>query len=216
MSIENRIASALITVAVALSLGACDQQQPNPAAPSAQSAATTPTAAAATSATAPAPTASAAPVHDCPAGSTGEGTSSKPCDGKGTSRMVHVAWTGKITDGGPSFRLTSKSPSVIVYGTVVFYYYDKAGKQLEVKDSSGKTHPNHRCDSSLFGGMMKAAERAIITFSCVKKETVPVGTAQIEAEVPMVGFADSTEKESVFFWRNHDLTPDARPKGGVK
>ena len=32
----------------------------------------------------------------------------------------------------------------------------------------------------------------------------------------IIGFADATEKKSEYFWRNNDLTPDARPKGGIK
>jgi hypothetical protein len=40
--------------------------------------------------------------------------------------------------------------------------------------------------------------------------------AAVEAEIQMVGFADSSEKKSELFWRNNDLVPDARPKGGVK
>jgi hypothetical protein len=45
---------------------------------------------------------------------------------------------------------------------------------------------------------------------------VPEGVAQIEAEMQMVGFADATEKKSEWFWKNPDLTPDQRPKGGIK
>jgi hypothetical protein len=50
----------------------------------------------------------------------------------------------------------------------------------------------------------------------VTKKDMPDGTATIEGEMPMVGFADATEKKIDFYWRNADLTPDARPKGGVK
>jgi hypothetical protein len=165
-----------------------------------------------------APSASASgPVHDCPEGSTGDGTLAKPCDAKGTARMMELTWTGKTTDDGPSFRVTNKSKSTILYGKVVAYFYDKAGKQLEVKDAAGKASPNKPCaGANLFGGVMKPAEKAVITFSCVKKEHVPEGTAAIEGEVQMVGFADASEKKSEYFWRNSNLTPDTRPKGGVK
>jgi hypothetical protein len=127
-----------------------------------------------------------------------------------------VTWTGKMTDTGPSFRVTNKSPSVILYGKLLVYFYDKAGKPLEVKDPGGKARPFQACTGNLFGGVMKAAEKAVITFSCVKKDTVPEGTAQIEGEMQMVGFADATEKKSEYFWRNNDLTPEKRAKGGVK
>jgi hypothetical protein len=178
------------------------------------------TAAAPTTSSQPPPTATASasvPVHDCPAGSTGDGTLAKPCDAKGKERMMEVTWTGKMTDGGPSFRVVNKSPSVILYGKIVAYFYDKTGKQLEVKDAAGgKPRPNHACTGNLFGGVMKPAEKAVITFSCVKKDHVPEGTDKIEAEIETVGFADSTEKKSEYFWRNHDLVPDVRAKGGAK
>lgn len=140
----------------------------------------------------------------------------KPCAAKGGARMMDVAWTGKMGETGPSFRVTNKSPSPILFGKIVAYFYDKAGKQLEVKDAAGKSSPTQVCSGNVFSGVMKPAEKAVITFSCVRKENVPEGTAQIEAEAQMVGFADATEKKSEVIWGNTDLTPDARPKGGVK
>jgi hypothetical protein len=32
----------------------------------------------------------------------------------------------------------------------------------------------------------------------------------------MVGFADAEGKHSEFYWKNEELTPDTRPKGGIK
>ena len=69
---------------------------------------------------------------------------------------------------------------------------------------------------NIFEGIMKPGEKAVITFSCVKKEHVPEGTTAIEAEMQMVGFPDESEKKIDFYWRNNDLIPDARPKGGLK
>ena len=167
---------------------------------------------------APAPTASAElpPRSDCPKGSAGPGTFDKPCEQKGAVRLMEAAWTGKTDEKGPYFRITNKYSSVILYGKVTAYFYDKAGKQLEVKDSSGKGHPSHGCGGNIFGGVMKPAEKAVVTFSCIKKDTIPEGTAAIEAEISTVGFADSTEKKSEFYWHNEDLVPEARKKGGVK
>jgi hypothetical protein len=137
--------------------------------------------------------------------------------GKGGSRMMQVEWTGKMTDAGPSFRVISKSKNVILYGKIVAYFYDKAGKQLEVKDASGKAKPNQPCAGNVFGGVMKPNEKAVMdNFSCIKKDHVPEGTVAIEAEAQMVGFADAAGAKSEFYWRNDDLTPEARPKGGVK
>ena len=131
--------------------------------------------------------------------------------------MMEVTWTGKMDDKGPSFRVINKSPSVILYGKIMVYFYDKAGKQLEVKETGSPTgKPFHSCAGNMFGGVMKAAEKAVITFSCVGKQNVPEGAAAIEAEMQMVGFSDPTEKKSEYYWRNPDLAPDVRKKGGVK
>jgi hypothetical protein len=213
------LSKALMTAAIAVAIAGCSDDHPTPAAPSASAAPTPPPTAAATVTAAPtaAPVATATgPIHDCPAGSSGDASLAKPCDAKGTARMMEVTWTGKMADGGPQFRVVNKSPSVILYGKFVAYFYDKAGKQLEVKDSTGKMHPNQVCVGNLFSGIMKPAEKAVITFSCVKTDVVPEGTAAIEGEMQMVGFADATEKKSEYYWRNNDLTPEKRAKGGNK
>ncbi len=183
-------------------------------------------ASASAAASAPAPSASAAPVasappeppHDCPTGSTGTGTFSAPCDAHGNSRMMDSKWT-KTGDSGPSFAVTNKGKIVIVWGKIAVYFYDKAGKQLDVSDNSvvpPKTKPYHSCSGSFFGGVMNPGEREVLTFSCVPKTVIPDGTVTIESEMPMVGFADSTGKKIDYYWRNADLAPDVRPKGGVK
>lgn len=132
---------------------------------------------------------------------------------------MEATWTGKTDDKGPHFRVTNKSPLVILYGKIAVYFYDKAGKQLDVQDTAAtppKSVPYRSCSGNIFGGVMKAGEKAVLTFSCVKKEHVPEGTATIEAELQTVGFSDPSEKKVDFYWANHDLAPDARKKGGVK
>ena len=129
---------------------------------------------------------------------------------------MEVQWTGKTDDKGPYFRVTNKSPGVILYGKIHVYFYDKAGKQLEVKDGEGKTHPYQTCGGNIFSGVMKVNEKAVLTFSCVKKEHVPEGTSAIEGEMQMVGFADADGKKNEFYWQNKDLTPETRKKGGVR
>jgi hypothetical protein len=132
---------------------------------------------------------------------------------------MEVMWTGKTDDKGPSFKVQNKSTQVILYGRIAVYFYDKAGKQLEVKDPSAnppKGKPYHTCGGNMFQGVMKAGEKAVITFSCVSKDNVPEGAVAIEAEMPVVGFADATEKKVDAYWRNNDITPDVRKKGGVK
>ena len=127
---------------------------------------------------------------------------------------MEVAWTGKTDDKGPFFRVTNKSSSVILYGRLAVYYYDKAGKQIDLKDASATTY--QICGGNMFGGVMKPGEKAVLQFSCVKKEDVPVGTAAIEGEMQWIGVADASEKKVTAYWRNADLTPAVRKKGGVK
>jgi hypothetical protein len=211
----------LLTAVAILILAGCSKDESAPSTPASASA----SAPAAPSAT-PAPSASAAasassapePQHDCPAGSTGPGSFTKPCEAKGNARMMESKWT-KTGDSGPSFAVTNKSKIVILYGRIAVYFYDKAGKQLPVADNSvtpAKTKPYHTCSGSFFGGVMKPAEREVLTFSCVPKTVIPDGTVTIESEMTMVGFADDSGKKVDYYWRNNDLAPDARPKGGVK
>ena len=214
-------AFTLIAAAVLTILGCSKDDSASKAAASASaSAEPAPSATpAASAAPAPSATASATPPHDCLKGSIGEGSFAKPCEAKGGARMMEVGWTSKIDDKGPYFRVTNKSPNVILYGKIAVYFYDKAGKQLEVLDDAAsppKNVPYRTCSGNIFSGVMKAGEKAGLTFSCVGKKHVPEGTAAIEAEMQTVGFADASEKKVEFYWRNNDLTADARKKGGVK
>jgi hypothetical protein len=211
---------ALLTTLAVVALAGCSKDESKPA-PSPTASAPPPASASAPapSASVPPPVASSAPEppHDCPSGSTGPGSFTKPCEAKGSSRMMTVKWK-KTDDHGPSFAIANKSELVILYGKIAVYFYDKAGKQLDVQDDSTppKPRPYHTCSGKFFGGVMHAAEKAVLTFSCGPKTVVPDGTATVEAEMQMVGYADPTGKKIDFYWRNADLTPDARPKGGVK
>jgi hypothetical protein len=155
------------------------------------------------------------PREDCPEGSSGIGTLDDPCKGTGDSRMMEVSYTGKTTDQGPKFSVTNKSKKPILYGSLAAYFYDKAGKQLQVT-SGGKPRPRQLCSGNIFAGAVKPDEKIYVFFSCVKKEDVPEGTAAIEAEVKTVGFADEAGTQNEFYWSNTDLIPDERPKGGIK
>jgi hypothetical protein len=152
---------------------------------------------------------------DCPEGSSGVGTMTEPCLGKGDSRMMEVTYTGKTTDEGPKFSIVNKSKNPILYGSLVAYFYDKAGKQLEVT-ADGKPRPMQVCSGRIFAGAVKPGEKIFMFFSCVKKAHVPEGTATIQAEVKTVGFTDDAGRESVFYWSNPELAPEQRPKNGLK
>jgi hypothetical protein len=205
-----------LAVAAAMSIVGCSKEETKPLPAPSSSAASEPapsvSAAPSASATSVASTPPPPPV-DCPKGSAGDGTFAKPCDAKGTARMMDVAWTGKTDEKGPHFRVTNKSSSTILYGKLAVYFYDKAKKQIVVS-APPKPRPYQTCGGNVFGGVMKAGEKAVITFSCVPKDVVPDGTASVEAEVQMVGFADPSEKSAAYYWRNNDLAPDTRPSQG--
>ena len=214
MSITTRKFQALLVSTVLFTAG-CEEEK------STTGAATSERPPAQPSVTAPAKTASPPPAppepkHDCPEGSSGEGSFNKPCEAKGKTRAMEVVWTKKFTDEGPSFKVTNTSKLVILYGRFVAYFYDKAGKQLQVPEEGGKTRPYQKCSGNIFGGVMKVGEKAVLTFSCVKKNHVPEGTAKVEGELQMVGFTDSSNEKVDFYWKNDDLVPDERPPGGIK
>ena len=136
------------------------------------------------------------------------------------TRMVELAWRGKYDDkGAPTFQVHSKAPKTMLYGRVAVYFYDKAGKLIDVKEApegSDKTHVFHTCSGNIFAGGLAKDEKAAYNFSCMGKANIPDGMASMEAEAFMVGFADATVKKNEYYWRNNDLASDTRPKGGAK
>lgn len=208
-----------IVAALLSSLG-CEEASKQPAPAESAHAKPAPTPVPTVASPAQAPPEAPAPPADCPKGSSGPGTYDKPCEASGADRLMEVTWTGKSDDNGPTFKVINKTDKVVLHGKVVVYYYDKAGKQLEILSAAGSanTKPKlfHSCSGSIFGGIMKPGEKAFLTFSCVKKDRVPEGTKAIEAEIQTVGFSDETEKKVSHYWRNPDLSPDERPKGGPK
>lgn len=200
-------------VAFAACLVACEQET-KPAPPSASA---TPPVASTPPATPIAPAASAAerkPVRPCPEGSTGKGTFEDACKATGKKRIMDISWDKKIGDKGPTFKIINTAKLEVLYGKVVIYLYDKAGKQMDV---SGGDKPRRRltCAGDIFAGPVKPGEKVFMNFSCAKKEDVPAGAKDIEAEIQVVGFTDDAGKNDTF-WRNDDLAPEERPKGGIK
>jgi hypothetical protein len=207
-------ARAVSWVAVSMIAGAawmvvptgCSKDSTDKPAPStsASATATASTPAAATTSAAPPPE----PKHDCPTGSSGEGSTAKPCLASGDARMLEITSTGKPDENGaPMFNVKSKTTLAILYGKLSVYFYDKAGKQIGQPKS---------CAGAIFGGVVKPGESFVVSFSCMKKEDVPADSKTIEVEAPTVGFADASEKKTDFYWSNPDLAPDARKKGGTK
>ena len=211
MSLAVPSSRFMSTLALAALLFACEEEaKKEPPAPKPSASAV------ATVAPPPAPPpAPPKPRDDCPDGSSGVGTLAEPCMGKGDSRMMEVTYTGKTTDEGPKFSIVNKSKLPILFGSLVAYFYDKAGKQLEVT-ADGKPRPMQLCSGRIFAGAVKPGEKIFMFFSCVKKAQVPDGSAAIQAEVKTVGFTDDAGRESVFYWSNPDLAPEKRPKAKAK
>jgi hypothetical protein len=210
MSLAIQSSKLLSVFVLATLLVGCEEEaKKEPPAPK-------PSASVATIAPPPAPTPQPPKLRDdCPEGSSGVGTQAEPCLGKGDSRMMEVAYTGKTTDEGPKFSIINKSKNPILFGSLVAYFYDKAGKQLEVT-ADGKPRPMQVCSGRIFAGAVKPGEKIFMFFSCVKKAHVPEGTATIQAEVKTVGFTDEAGRESVYYWSNPELAPDKRPKSKPK
>ena len=208
------VSGALILSAAASA--ACDDKAKDAPKPAASAASAESDAAAAST---PPPAASSAapaaevtkPTHPCPKGSTGDGTFDKPCEASGKARLVTATWNGKISEKGPTFKIVNTTDLDVLYGKIVVYFYDKAGKPLKAGD---KDHLS--CGGNIFAGPLKPKEKAFLNFSCVKKDHVPEGATAIEGELEMIGFPGADPKKSDTYWRNKDLTPDARPKGGPK
>ncbi len=212
MTNTMRISSAALIVGFLFATAGCEEEKESEATPSAKAPTQpAPDLKASAKAATPKPT---EPHHDCPTDSTGEGSFNKPCEAKGTTRLMEVSWNGKMSDKGPSFRVKNVAKLPIVWGKMAAYFYDKSKKQLMVKSESGKEVPIKWCTGKIFEGPMKVDEKAVITFSCVKKDDVPEGTKFIEAEMQMVGFTDDDGKKIDFYWRNKELTPDERAKAG--
>src|SRR6267142_674158 len=169
MSSIRRMTAVFGAAALAACLVGCEEQKAKPTAPSASPA--PPTASAMPEAST-APTASAPekkPTHPCPEGSTGKGNFDDPCKAKGKSRLMAVAWDKKIGDKGPTFKIINNAKLEVLYGKIVVYFYDKAGKQMDV---SGGDKPRRRltCAGEIFAGPVKPGEKVFMNFSCVKKE----------------------------------------------
>ena len=127
----------------------------------------------------------------------------------------------KVAEVSDVFHKHTDVNQLLGKGDFTFQFYDKDGKQLDVKadpaSTTAKALPFLTCPgSSLFSGIMKVKEKATITFSCVKKANVPEGATAIEGELLTVGFADASDKKVDFYWSNKELAPSERPKGGAK
>jgi hypothetical protein len=213
MTSTRRMNLTFSAAALAVCLMACDKEEAKPAAPVVSAAPTV--------STPPpppvAPVASAPerkPVHPCPDHSTGKGTFDDPCKATGKSRMMDVTWDKKIGDKGPTFKIVNNAKLEILYGKIVVYFYDKAGKQIDAQVGD-KPHRKLTCAGNIFAGAVKAGEKVFVNFSCVKKDDVPKNAVAIEGEIATVGFTDDAGKNDTY-WRNDDLVPDDRPKGGIK
>jgi len=210
----RRMVRGLGIAGLGVCLLACGNKSTSEAAPAATSP-PPPTVSAPATATAPVATVvEKKPARPCPDRSAGVGTLDDPCKATGKTRIMDVTAGKKVGDKGPTFKIVNNAKDQIQYGKIVVYFYDKAGKQM---DLGGGDKPRRKlsCAGNIFGGPVKPAEKIFVNFSCVKKEDVPKGATTIEGEVQTVGFTDESGQIDSY-WRNDDLVPDNRPKGGIK
>jgi hypothetical protein len=210
MSTALKSALGISTILLATALLGCEEKKEEPAPAKA-----TASVAAAPATTSAKPKPKPKPREDCPDGSSGIGTFEEPCKGSGASRMMKVEYSGKTTEKGPKFAITNLTDKPILHGSISVYFYDKAGKQLKAGDEK-KPRSKLGCSGNIFAGMVKPEEKIWMFFSCVKKDDVPAGAEFIEGEVQRVGFANADGTQNEFYWRNEDLVPDERPKGGIQ
>ena len=78
--------------------------------------------------------------------------------------MMEVTWTKKIDDKGPQFKVVNKTKLEVLYGFLVVYFYDKAGKQLPVAGLPDAAKPRLRqvCGGNIFAGEVLLAVLAFI------------------------------------------------------
>jgi hypothetical protein len=130
MSVALHSSKALLALGLATLLTGCPEK------PTASESAAASNTMATTAAPAPPPSKPAPkaeplkPRDDCPEGSVGPGTFKQPCEAKGLARIMDVKWTKKISDAGPTFAVQSKAKKVILFGAIVAFFYEMAGKQL--------------------------------------------------------------------------------------
>ncbi len=211
MTIASKSIACLASGALFIALAGCEEHKHE----SSHAAEATASVAAAPATTSAKPKPKPKPREDCPDGSSGIGTFEEPCKGSGATRMMEVEYSGKMTEKGPKFAITNKSGKPILHGSISVYFYDKAGKQLKVGDEK-KPRSKLGCSGNIFAGVVKPDEKIWMFFSCVKKDDVPEGAEAIEAEIQRVGFADADGSTNEYYWRNEDLVPDERPKGGIQ
>ena len=171
LAVQSAKFSSLLLLA-ALLFG-CEEEAKKEAPPATPSASVVATASPPPAPPAPPPK----PRDDCPDGSSGVGTLSEPCLGKGDSRMMDVAYTGKTTDEGPKFSIVNKSKRPILFGSLVAYFYDKAGKQLDVT-ADGKPRPMQLCSGRIFAGAVKPGETITGGVDGIGEIEVTIGPAE--------------------------------------
>jgi hypothetical protein len=112
---------------------------------------------------------------------------------------MKVRWT-KTDDKGPSFNIKNVGPTTIVNRKIAGTSTTRPASNSTCPTRAATPKPKkfHTCSGNFFQGVMKPAESAVLTFSCVTKKDIPDGSATIAAEMQMVGFADAKEKKIDF------------------
>lgn len=203
-----------------LLLAACDEPKESPGAATAKASAAATTKAASTAKATASATAQAGAGKCDKLGCKGEGSFFKKCDckGKDVKPPLTATWTGK--DGSfdkPAMEVQNLSDQPLHWASVRLYYYDQAGKQLEVtikgkpeKKTKDTTYKTYMMNGSTF--TLKPKEKKTLSFGW-KKDEAPKGTDTIEAVFDGWCWGEPRDKANEVCV-TIDRAPDERPKGG--
>jgi hypothetical protein len=216
-----------LTLAVlAMAAAACDKTETSGSAASAAGSGKPPLTANATATAASAtPTASAAgsaaavpaDANICQKKGMAKGTGSvdEPCEFEG--EILKLKNTGKKDSIGRAiFSVTNPWPDEISYVVVDAFYYDKSGKQIELKLKDGK-HKYASCS----GGCLTLPPNGTIEAGIgADKDGYPADAETVEAEISRFGWgANEEKKRAEAYFENPKIRgwqwKDARPKGGL-
>ena len=151
------------------------------------------------------------PLLICPLEASGAGTAGEPC--VGTDRALEAKWTGKNKKASV-FSVTNKLMWPVDFVQASAYYYDAAGKQIEVPLSWNSKYRAKSWDGSVGLVMIQPSETKEVELG-YDVDSIPKATKTIEIEFSKVGFKVSGST-SESYWQNDSLAPSDRPMGGSK
>lgn len=132
------------------------------------------------------------------------------CKGKGMTPPLVAKWTGKVDSffKSPTFEVENTSDKDIHWASAAAYYYDKAGKQIEVETKDKKSkYKSYTVNGSNFS--LKPKEKKEISIGW-KEDLHPKDTAKIEVVFDGWCYGKYDDKPNELCI-NVDRAPEERP-----